>query len=60
MTKKVYEPDTQTPIDADLYKSGMHLFMSDVDESSCKDAIEFILKHNIERKKKTLSQAADL
>ena len=52
MTKKVYEPDTQTPIDADLYKSGMHLFMSDVDESSCKDAIEFILKHNIERKKK--------
>ena len=52
MTKKVYEPDTQTPIDADLYKNGMHLFMGDVDESSCKDAIEFILKHNLERKKK--------
>ena len=37
--------------DADLYKSGIHLFMSDVDESSCKETIEFILKHNHEKKK---------
>tara|TARA_Y100000294_G_C8451364_1_gene294812 strand:- start:175 stop:732 length:558 start_codon:yes stop_codon:yes gene_type:complete len=37
--------------DADLYNSGIHLFMSDVDESSCKETIEFILKHNHEKKK---------
>ena len=52
MAKKIYETDTSTIPDADLYKSGIHLFMSDVDESSCKDAIEFILKQNIERNKK--------
>jgi len=52
MAKKIYEPDTQTPIDADLYKNGTFLFMNDVDEMTCKDAIEFILKQNMERKKK--------
>ena len=52
MAKKIYEPDTSTPPDADLYKSGIFLFMSDIDESSCREAIEFILKQNLERKKK--------
>ena len=52
MAKKIYEPDTSTPPDADLYKNGTFLFMNDVDEMTCKDAIEFILKQNMERKKK--------
>ena len=37
--------------DADLYKSGIHLLMDDITADSCKDAIEFILKQNIEKKK---------
>ncbi len=37
--------------DGDLEKAGICLFMSDVDESSCKDAIEFILKQNIAPRK---------
>ena len=37
--------------DGDLEKAGICLFMSDVDESSCKETIEFILKHNHEKKK---------
>jgi ATP-dependent Clp protease protease subunit len=52
MAKKIYEPDTSTPPDADLYKFGTFLFMNDVDETTCKEAIEFILKQNMERKKK--------
>ena len=52
MAKKIYETDNSTTTDADLYESGIHLFMSDVDESSSKDAIEFILKQNIEKKKR--------
>ena len=41
-----------TPTDeADLYKSGIFLFMGVVDQDSCKDAVEFILKQNIEKKK---------
>tara|TARA_Y100000296_G_scaffold41991_1_gene48399 strand:+ start:4661 stop:5230 length:570 start_codon:yes stop_codon:yes gene_type:complete len=51
MTKKIYDEEP-TQVDADLYKAGVHLFMSDVDESSSKDAIEFILKQNIEKKKR--------
>ena len=41
-------PPTQ---EADLYKSGIHLFMDTVTNESCKEAIEFILKQNIEKKK---------
>ncbi len=52
MAKKIYESDTSTPPDADLYKLGTFLFMNDVDETTCKEAIEFILKQNMERKKK--------
>jgi len=37
---------------ADLYDSGIFLFMGPVDQESCKDAIEFILKQNTEKKKK--------
>ena len=37
--------------EADLYKAGVHLFMSAVEDQSCKDAIEFILKQNTEKKK---------
>ena len=38
--------------EADLYKSGIYLFMDAVNAESCKDAIEFILKQNAEKKKK--------
>ena len=38
--------------DADLYKSGIHLLMDDITADSCKDAIEFVLKQNLEKKKK--------
>ena len=38
--------------DGDLYKAGMFLFMSDVENESCKEAIEFILRQNTETKKK--------
>jgi ATP-dependent Clp protease protease subunit len=51
MGKKEFDADMSIPPEADLYRSGIHLFMSDVDEASCKDAIEFILKHNVEKRK---------
>ena len=37
--------------DANLYQSGIHLLMDDITADSCKDAIEFILKQNSEKKK---------
>ena len=37
--------------DADLYKCGIHLLMDDITADSCKDAIEFVLKQNAEKKK---------
>ena len=37
--------------EADLYKSGIYLFMDTVTADTCKDAIEFVLKQNIEKKK---------
>ena len=37
--------------DANLYQSGIHLLMDDITADSCKDAIEFVLKQNIEKKK---------
>ena len=41
-----------TPTDeADLYKSGIYLFMDAVTAETCKDAIEFVLKQNTEKKK---------
>ena len=40
----------------DLYKAGTHLFMSDVENESCKEAIEFILRQNTETKKKKFLQ----
>ena len=44
-------PPTQ---EADLYKSGIYLFMDTVTSDTCKDAIEFVLKQNIEKKKTIL------
>ena len=38
--------------EAELYKSGIYLFMDVVRPDSCKDAIEFILKQNAEKKRK--------
>ena len=38
--------------EADLYKSGIYLFMDVVNSENCKDAIEFILKQNAEKKRK--------
>ena len=38
--------------EADLYQKGIYLFMGPVESDSCKDAIEFILKQNTEKKKK--------
>ena len=35
----------------DLYKSGLYLLMDVITAESCKDAIEFILKQNAEKKK---------
>jgi ATP-dependent Clp protease protease subunit len=52
MGKKEFDNDMTLPPEVDLNRIGIHLFMSDVDQSSCKDAIEFILKHNHEKKKK--------
>ena len=40
----------------DLYKAGTLLFMSDVENESCKEAIEFILRQNTETKKKKFLQ----
>ena len=37
--------------DADLYKSGIYLLMDNISAESCKDAIEFVLKQNAEKKK---------
>ena len=37
--------------DANLYQCGIHLLMDDITADSCKDAIEFILKQNVEKKK---------
>ena len=38
--------------EADLYKSGIYLFMDVVNSENCKEAIEFILKQNAEKKRK--------
>ena len=35
----------------DLYNSGIHLLMDDITADSCKEAIEFVLKQNAEKKK---------
>jgi len=37
---------------ADLYASGIFLFVGGVDSDSCREAIEFVLKQNTEKKKK--------
>ena len=37
--------------EADLYKSGIYLFMDAVTPDTCKDAIEFVIKQNSEKKK---------
>ena len=37
--------------EADLYKLGIYLFMDTVTSDTCKDAIELVLKQNIEKKK---------
>ena len=39
------------PDSADLYKSGIYLLMDTITAESCKDAIEFVLKQNAEKKK---------
>jgi len=41
---------------SDLYKTGVYLFMCDVENETCKDAIEFILRQNTEPKKKKYLQ----
>ena len=38
--------------EADLYKSGIYLFMDNVNPETCKEAIEFILKQNAEKKRR--------
>ena len=47
MTNKDISPTD----DADLYKAGVHLLMDEINADSCKDAIEFVLKQNLEKKK---------
>ena len=42
-TKIEFDMETITPPEVDLNRVGIHLFMGDVDESSCNDAIDFIL-----------------
>ena len=37
--------------DAELYKSGIHILMDNITSETCKEAIEFILKQNVEKKK---------
>ena len=37
---------------ADLYTAGIFLFVGGVDSDSCKEAIEFVLKQNTEKRKK--------
>ena len=41
-----------TASEADLYQKGIYLFMGPVEADTCKDAIEFVLKQNLEKKKK--------
>ena len=41
-----------TQSEADLYQKGIYLFMGPVEADTCKDAIEFVLKQNLEKKKK--------
>ena len=41
-----------TQSEADLYQKGIYLFMGPVETDTCKYAIEFILKQNLEKKKK--------
>ena len=41
-----------TQSEADLYQKGIYLFMGPVETDTCKDAIEFVLKQNLEKKKK--------
>ena len=43
-------PMMQMP--ADLYAAGIFLFVGGVDSDSCREAIEFVLKQNTEKKKK--------
>ena len=38
--------------EADLYKSGIYLFMDVVNPDNCKEVIEFILKQNTEKKRR--------
>ena len=46
-------PKIQLPqAPADLYEAGIFLFMGSVDSDSCREAIDFILKQNTEKKKK--------
>ena len=37
--------------EADIYRSGMFIMMDRIDMSTCKDAIEFVLKQSCEKKK---------
>ena len=39
------------PTEAELYQGGIFLLMDDITPESCKDAVEFILKQNLEKKK---------
>ena len=41
-----------TQSEADLYQKGIYLVMGPVEADTCKDAIEFVLKQNLEKKKK--------
>ena len=43
--------DNKPTDDASLYKSGIYLLMDTITAESCKDAIEFVLKQNTEKKK---------
>ena len=42
---------TDKPEVADLYSKGIYLLMDTITPESCKDAIEFVLKQNTEKKK---------
>ena len=43
--------NTQPVSQVELYSRGIHLLMDDITMDSCKDAIEFVLKQNAEKKK---------
>ena len=46
------KPPVKPPSDdADLYKSGVYILMDEISADSCKEAIEFVLKQNSEKKK---------